>query len=187
MDFLRHYLSDLRRTLDELDLAQVRRLRDALQAAYREGRQVFVCGNGGSAALASHIAVDLGKCATHPGQPRWRVFSLTDNVPWLTALANDIAYETVFVEQLKNYAGPGDLLLAISGSGNSPNVLRAVEYARELGMTTLGLTGFRGGKLAPLVDHALVVPALHMGRVEDGHLIVAHMLVYYFIEQPERP
>ncbi len=185
MDFLTNYLSDLRRALDELDLAIVMQMREALQAAHRDQRQVFVIGNGGSAALASHLAVDLGKCASHEGRPRWRVLSLTDNIPWMTALSNDIAYETVFVEQLKNYAQPGDVLLAISGSGNSPNILRAVEWANEAGLTTLGLTGFRGGKLAPLAHHALIVPAMHMGRVEDGHLIVAHMLVYYFIEHPE--
>lgn len=185
MDFIKNYLHDLRRTLDELDLAQVKKIRDLLARAHREERQVFLCGNGGSAALASHIAVDLGKCSTHPGRKRWRVLSLTDNVPWMTALSNDISYEVVFVEQLKNYAQPGDVLFAISGSGNSPNVLHAVEYANEIGMTTIGLTGFKGGKLAPLVQHPLIVPAQHMGRVEDGHFIVAHMIVYGFIENPE--
>jgi len=185
MDFIHDYLKDLRRTLDELDLAQVKKIRNLLSRAHQEQRQVFLCGNGGSAALASHIAVDLGKCCCHPGKQRWRVLSLTDNVPWMTAVSNDIAYESVFVEQLKNYAQAGDLLMGISGSGNSPNVLRAVEYANEIGMTTIGLTGFNGGKLASLVQHPLIVAANHMGRVEDGHFVVAHMIVYYFIENPE--
>lgn len=183
MDFIKNYLADLRRVLDALDTSKVREIRDVLARAHEEERQLFLCGNGGSASLASHIAVDLGKCATHPGEKRWRVLSLTDNVPWMTAVSNDISYEMVFVEQLKNYAKRGDVLVAISGSGNSPNVLHAVEYANAIGMTTVALTGFKGGKLAPLAQHALVIPAAHMGRVEDGHFVVAHMIVYYFIER----
>jgi D-sedoheptulose 7-phosphate isomerase len=109
------------------------------------------------------------------------VLSLTDNVPWITALGNDLSYADVFVEQLKNYARPGDLLLAFSGSGNSENVLRAVRYANSIGCRTIGLSGFAGGKLREEAQECLVVRADHMGRIEDGHFVIQHLVVYYFM------
>ncbi|MEW6755037.1 MAG: SIS domain-containing protein [Candidatus Latescibacterota bacterium] len=183
MEHIRGYLQELSAAVAGLDLDGVRRIRDLCQTAREQGRQVFTCGNGGSAATASHLANDLGKGASCGRQQRFRVTALTDCVPWLTALANDISYEAVFAEQLRNLGQPGDLLIAISGSGNSPNVLAAVAAARELGMTSVGLTGFGGGKLARLVDVPLVVGCSHMGRVEDVHLVVAHLICYYFMEQ----
>jgi D-sedoheptulose 7-phosphate isomerase len=133
------------------------------------------------------LANDLGKGASYgrPAAARFRVVALTDNIPWMTALANDVGYEAVFAEQLRNLGQPGDLLIAISGSGNSGNVLRAVEAARQQGMETIGLTGFGGGRLAGMVDVALVVDSHHMGRVEDVHVIVMHLLCYYFMEQEQ--
>lgn len=186
MDQLQSYLDELKSAIEDLDLEVVQRVRQACAEARDQGRQIFVCGNGGSAATASHLANDLGKGASYGRPTRFRVLSLTDNVPWMTALANDVDYAAVFAEQLRNFAAPGDLLIAISGSGNSPNVLNAATAARELGLTTVGLTGFGGGQLAGMVDHPLVVASHHMGRVEDVHLIVVHLICYYFMEQAPR-
>lgn len=183
MEHITGYLTALKDTLGKLDVDGVRRIRDLCESARREGRQIFTCGNGGSAATASHLANDLGKGASFGRPQRFRVFTLTDCVPWLTALANDVSYEAVFAEQLRNLGRPGDLLIAISGSGNSPNVLRAVETAGQIGMATVGLCGYGGGKLAGMVDLSLVVGCSHMGRVEDVHMIVVHLICYYFMEQ----
>ena len=183
MEHIRDYLKDLNAAIAALDLEAVKAVREMVEAARDQGGQVFLCGNGGSAATASHTANDLGKGASYGHPNRFRVISLTDNVSWMTALANDINYEAIFAEQLRNLGQPGDLLIAISGSGNSQNVLNAVEVAREKGMKTIGWTGFDGGRLAGMVDRAIVVDSHHMGRVEDVHLILAHLICYYFMEQ----
>src|SRR3954469_6166086 len=151
------YLDRVCREIRRLDVAQVERLSDLIEGAYHDGRMVFICGNGGSGANASHLCEDLAKCTLRDfeNQKRLRVLSLTDNVPWIMAVANDLSYDGIFVEQLKNLATPGDLLLAISGSGNSPNVLRAVEWAGANGLTTVGITGFGGGQLKALADHSV--------------------------------
>lgn len=149
---------------------------DSLYAAFEEGSTVFLAGNGGSAAAASHFAQDLAK-GTLPSlgaSRRFRVISLTDNIGYITALANDAGYETVFDQQLRNLAQPGDLLIAISCSGNSENVLRAVEYARSIDMKTIGITGFEGGKLASLVDSEVRIPVSDVGMAEAMHSIVFH-------------
>ena len=185
MDHIQHYLKELKTALDILDLAAVERARAWVGQTRQEGRQLFLCGNGGSAATASHLANDLGKGASYgkPSSQRFRVIALTDNVPWMTALANDVGYESIFAEQLRNLGQAGDLLIAISGSGNSPNVLKAVEVARERGMKTIGWCGFGGGQLAGLVDLPVVVDSHHMGRVEDVHAILMHLICYYFMER----
>jgi D-sedoheptulose 7-phosphate isomerase len=181
LEFIRSYLDQLDTTLRALPHEQIAGIIDAVRDARDRDAQVFVVGNGGSAATASHFAVDLGKGASLNAERRFRVLSLTDNVPWLTALGNDLSYEDVFVEQLKNYARPGDLLLAISGSGNSENVLRAVRYANSIGCRTIGLAGFAGGKLREQAQECLVVDSDHMGRIEDGHFVIQHLIVYYFM------
>lgn len=188
MEHICNYLRELKAALDALDLEAVRRARDWIGQARDEGRQLFVCGNGGSAATASHLANDLGKGASYgrPPAARFRVVALTDNIPWITALANDVGYESIFAEQLRNLGQKGDVLVAISGSGNSPNVLNAVEAAREQGMKSIGWCGFGGGKLAGRVDLPIVVDSRHMGRVEDIHAIVMHLVCYYFMERKER-
>jgi D-sedoheptulose 7-phosphate isomerase len=183
MDHIRHYLEELKTALDTLDLEAVQRAREWVGQARDEGRQLFLCGNGGSAATASHLANDLGKGASYGRPRRFRVVALTDNLPWITALANDVGYEAVFAEQVRNLGQAGDLLIAISGSGNSPNVLKAVQVARELGMRTVGWCGFGGGKLAGVVDLPVVVGSRHMGRVEDVHAIIMHLICYYFMER----
>jgi D-sedoheptulose 7-phosphate isomerase len=186
MEHLTEYMRELQRAMAAVDLAAVGRLREACADVRRRGGQIFVCGNGGSAATASHFANDLGKGASYGRATRFRVIALTDSVPWLTALANDVGYATVFAEQLTNFAREGDLLIAISGSGNSANVLRAVDAARRLGVRTAALTGFGGGELAGQVDFPLVVDSHHMGRVEDVHLVIVHLICYYFMEQEGR-
>jgi D-sedoheptulose 7-phosphate isomerase len=154
-----------------------------LESARAEDRQIFVCGNGGSAATASHFATDLGKGASFGKDKRFRVLSLTDNIPWISALANDTDYSMIFVEQLKNYARPGDLLIAFSGSGNSPNVVCATEWARQNGVVTIGITGRPGGSLGRLAEHPVHVESSHMGRIEDAHFFLQHILCYYFMEK----
>lgn len=149
---------------------------DLLLRAYRGDRQVFLVGNGGSAATASHFACDLAKGTRKPDRRPWRVIALTDNVPLLTAWANDVSYEEVFARQLDSLVNPEDVLVAISGSGNSPNVLNAVRVGRERGAATLGITGGSGGALASLVDLCITVPTQEMHFIEDAHLIVAHLI-----------
>lgn len=185
MDHMRSYLKDLETAIAGLDLDAVRAARDLVQEARDQGRQILLCGNGGSAATASHMANDLGKGASCGRSTRFRVVALTDNVPWMTAVANDVSYEAIFAEQVRNLGQRGDLLIAISGSGNSANVLNAVEVARELGMRTIGWTGFDGGKLAGMVDQPIVAGSHHMGRVEDVHTILMHLVCYYFMEQED--
>ena len=183
MKHLKSYLEDLSSAMAALDLEGVHRIRDACAAVRDQGKQIFVCGNGGSAATASHMSNDLGKGASYGRESRFKIISLTDNVSWMTALANDLDYDRIFSEQLRNFAQEGDLLIAISGSGNSPNVLNAVQAARELAIKTAGLTGFGGGKLAGMVDLPVVVDSHHMGRVEDLHMIIVHLICYYFMER----
>jgi D-sedoheptulose 7-phosphate isomerase len=181
LDFIRDYLAELDATLRALPHDQIAGIIDAIRAVRDRDAQIFVVGNGGSAATASHFAVDLGKGASLNADRRFRVLSLTDNVPWITALGNDLSYADVFVEQLKNYARRGDLLLAISGSGNSENVIRAVRHANSIGCRTIGLAGFAGGRLREEAQECLVVKSDHMGRIEDGHFVIQHLLVYYFM------
>jgi D-sedoheptulose 7-phosphate isomerase len=170
--------------LGRLDPAEVRALADAVHERYLAGRFIFVIGNGGSGSNASHFTEDVGKCSLRlpddlqdTGKRRVRILSLTDNTSYITAWANDEGYDRVFVEQLRNLASPGDLLVAISGSGNSPNVLRAVEWANRNGVGTFGCTGYAGGKLRGLAQQGLHVPLDDMGMVETLHLAAFHWVV----------
>jgi len=157
--------------LESLELAAT-----MLLECQARGRVVFTAGNGGSAATASHFACDLAKGTRHNGPPTFRVVALTDSLPVLTAWANDNGYDRVFAEQLQSLARPGDLLVLISASGNSPNILAAAEAARALGVTSIGLTGRSGGSLAQMVDLAVRIPSDQIEVVEDAHLVVAHSL-----------
>jgi D-sedoheptulose 7-phosphate isomerase len=147
-----------------------------LLCAYERGNSIFIFGNGGSAALASHFACDLAKGTVVEGNDskRFRVMALTDNMPPMTAWANDAAYEDIFAEQLRNFVAPGDIAFAISGSGNSPNVLRTLEVARNHRALTIGLTGFAGGKMKGLCDICVILPSNNMQIIEDFHLSVTH-------------
>jgi len=182
VSFFEDYRQLLQTTLSNLDLAAVEHAAGWMREARDAGRQVFVCGNGGSAFTASHLATDLVKGASYGHQMRFRVLPLTDSLGTITAYANDVSYDAVFAEQLKNFAQPGDVLIAISGSGNSSNVLRAVEYANGAGCRTIGLSGRDGGRLAQLVQLNILAADPHMGRIEDAHMFVCHMLAYYFME-----
>lgn len=176
MKGIRQYLSGIHETLDRVPLGMVEEAIDVLLSAVYVGSTVFTLGNGGSAATASHFACDLAKGTIVPGGPRFRVIALTDNVPLIMAWSNDVSYESVFAEQLYNLMGRGDVVVAFSGSGNSPNVLRAVALARQQGGITIGFSGFDGGKLSRMVDVPVVVPCYCMEQVEDVHLILCHLM-----------
>jgi D-sedoheptulose 7-phosphate isomerase len=173
---LRDYWDEVANVATMVDLGCLERVAVMLLNCQARGRVVFVVGNGGSAATASHFACDLSKGTRRDGPPTFHVVSLTDNVPLLTAWANDSGYERVFSEQLMALARPGDLLVAISASGNSPNVVAAIDVARSCGMAVVGLTGRSGGHLAQLADVVVNVPSDRIEVVEDAHLVVAHSL-----------
>ena len=181
--FVENYIAQNLTLLKSLDAGAIARIIAEFGKARYARKRIYAIGNGGSASTASHFVNDMGKGASIGRETRFKTIPLTDNVEWMTALSNDLCYEDVYVEQLKNFAESGDVLLAISGSGNSENVLRAVRYANEVGCVTIGFTGFEGGKLRELVQHCVVIPSDHMGRIEDMHLILQHMICYYFMEQ----
>lgn len=185
MSFPQRYKSELLQAIQSIDLDAVQRAIEVLRRARDEGRHIFTCGNGGSAATASHFVCDILKGASFGREKRFRIMALTDSLSTLTAYSNDVSYECVFVEQLKNFASKGDVLISISGSGNSPNVLRAMEYANSIGCHTIALSGRDGGKLGPLAETEIRVAHPHMGRIEDGHMIVLHMMGYYFMEEEQ--
>lgn len=180
--FVEGYRTQLLDTIRLIDAAKVEQAIEWFREAREAGRHIFVCGNGGSASTASHFVCDINKGASYTRDQRFKMMALTDNLATLTAYSNDVSYECAFEEQLKNFAQAGDLALAISGSGNSPNVLRAIEYANSIGCRTIGLTGRDGGKLGPLSQLNIQVPVPHMGRIEDAHMIVCHMIGYYFMD-----
>jgi len=162
--------------MEGLPFETIEQIAETLLRAYESGRMVYLFGNGGSAALASHFACDLGKGTANGSGKRFRVMALTDNVPLMTAWSNDSNYEAVFAEQLRNFVQRHDVAFAISGSGNSPNVLRALKLARKAGAITVGLTGYQGGKMKELCDQCMIVPSDNMQIIEDLHLCVAHAL-----------
>ncbi len=182
MNFPAQYKNEVLKAIETVDLAKVNQAIELFKDARAAGRHIFVCGNGGSASTASHFACDIVKGASYNRGQRFRIMALTDQIATLTAYANDVSYDCVFVEQLRNFAQPGDLVMCISGSGNSPNVIRAMEYANSIGCKTLALTGRDGGKLGPLAQLNIQVDAPHMGRIEDAHMIVCHMIGYYFMD-----
>jgi len=177
------YLDRLTREVSRLNQADIRKWADLVFDAWKDGRFVFIIGNGGSGTTASHMAEDLGKSTLRPedlkdeAKRRLKVLSLTDNAGWLLAVGNDCGYDQIFVQQLMNYGSSGDLLLAISGSGNSPNILAAVDWANRHGLVTFGLTGYGGGKLKALQQHGLHVELDDMGMVESIHLCVFHWVL----------
>ncbi|MGC9529956.1 MAG: SIS domain-containing protein [Candidatus Bipolaricaulaceae bacterium] len=170
---MRDYLQQVSELMLRLPAEQMNALVDLLDGARAQGQCVFVFGNGGSAATAAHFACDLGKGTAKPGRPRFRVVTLHD-LPTLSAYANDCGYQTVFAEPLRALGRPGDVALAVSASGNSENVLAGVGVARQLGLHTVGLTGFNGGRLKQVTDLCLVVPCDDMQQIEDAHLVILH-------------
>jgi len=178
------YLEAQKRAVDSLDAKQLAGLVATLKAAHDGDRQIFVAGNGGSAANASHFAVDLGKGASDKMGRPFRVLSLTDNTAWITALGNDYSYEEIFVRQLRNYGRAGDVFIGVSVSGNSPNLVKAHEWARDNGLRTIALVGAKKGRMAELAEQVVVVGDTHYGRVEDVQMHVLHLLCYAFMETP---
>jgi D-sedoheptulose 7-phosphate isomerase len=179
------YLKAQKAAHDSIPLEAVAETIDRFRQALKEDRQIFVFGNGGSAANASHFATDLGKGSSDKLGRRFRVHSLNDNVSWMTALGNDYAYEEVFVRQLMNYGNPGDVVLVMSVSGSSPNLVNAIEWARKNGLHTIALVGGKPGRLAGLAHRAIIINDTHYGRVEDAHMGICHMICYAFMEIPE--
>ena len=180
------FLAAQKAALDSIQPEALAKLIETFQKALVEDRQIFVFGNGGSAMNASHFATDLGKGSSDKLGKRFRVLSLNDNVNWMTALGNDYAYEDIFVRQLMNYAKPGDLVLVLSVSGNSPNIVKAVEWANKRGAHTIALLGGKRGKLAEIAGQSIVINETHYGRAEDAHMGICHMISYAFMENPAR-
>ena len=174
------YLARLKAAIDDLPMDRLEELGDALYRSYRDGKQVFVLGNGGSASTASHMAADMAKNTISAHMRRFRILSLNDNMAMVTALANDLDYRNVFAEQLQNLIRPGDLLIVLSGSGRSENVLRAMRYARAECAQVVALLGFDGGAARELADLSIVVSSDDYGVIEDLHLVINHILVDYF-------
>lgn len=179
-DYPKRYKKELIKHIEAISDKIINKIVEVIFEAYKNGRQIFIMGNGGSAATASHFACDLGKGTAFQGKPRFKVMSLNDNVPLLTALSNDFGYDHVFLEQLKNLLNPNDIVIVISASGNSPNIVKALEYANEKGAYTISLVGFKGGlarKLGKLCIHSEIES---YEIVEDIHLILEHIISSYF-------
>ncbi len=177
------YLKGLRSCLDEISKQDIEGIVDIIFTAYKKGKRVFIIGNGGSATTASHFARDLQIGTAVEGKPRVKAFSLTDNVALITALANDIDYSSIFKEQLVGQIDEGDVVIGISASGNSLNVLRAIEFARSQGAVTIGLIGFGGGKLKEFTHKFIVLSSKDYGQVEDVHLALDHIISYLVKER----
>lgn len=184
-DLLLGYEDELTQAIKAIDVNEFEKVIAILTQAYREDKQVLIFGNGGSAATANHFVCDFGKNAVKGEKRRFRILSLSDNIEKITALGNDVAFEEIFRQQMINLMRAGDVAIAISASGNSPNAVRACEYAREIGGKLIVLAGFEGGKIAPMADAALVARMKSYERVEDIHLIILHMIVCYFKEHQE--
>jgi len=183
MDSIKRYLYEIQKVLDILPYQRISDVIDVLLAANHMGSMIFVMGNGGSAATASHFACDLSKGTVIPGRPRFRVIALTDNVPIMTAWSDDVSYDDLFAEQLRGLISRGDVVIGISDSGNSTNVLKAIQVARDMGGITIGLSGFSGGQLSTLVDIPLIVPSNCMEQIGDVHMVLCHLICTALREQ----
>ena len=173
---IKKYVSEVSAILERLPIENIAQVVELLEEARLKAKRVFIFGNGGSAATASHFAADLSKGAISKGKPRIKAFALTDNIALLSAWANDTDYESIFAEQLENFIEPGDVAIGISGSGNSPNVLNGIKVAKAKGATTIGFIGFDGGRLKELVDIRIIVPNHNMEQIEDIHLLLEHII-----------
>ena len=184
-DWIQNYSLEFFKVTNSISVEKVVTLIEILRNCLIEERQIFVVGNGGSASDASHFATDLSKGGSDAVGKRFKCMSLNDNVSWMTALANDYDYDEIFVGQLRNFANPQDLLIGLSVSGDSPNVVKAMNWAKENGLSTFALTGARRGKITGIADDCLVINSDHYGRVEDAQMMICHILCYAFIEKPE--
>jgi D-sedoheptulose 7-phosphate isomerase len=182
LDSIYTYFTELEHMLRTVSLSHLQQVIRLIERAYLDNHRMFIMGNGGSAATASHFALDLAKNTIMPGAPRLKAISLTDHVPLITAWSNDTAYEHVFAEQLANMIEPGDIAIGISTSGNSPNVINALHLARQIGATTVGLLGAEGGKIKDIVDAYVLAPGQNIEQEEDAHMILAHVITRYMRE-----
>jgi len=180
--FFQNYLTALNTTLSSIDLGMVERAATMMAECRQSGGTIFVMGNGGSMATASHFVCDVVKGASYGKESRFKMMCLLDNSPTLTAYANDVGYEEALVEQLKNFAAPNDIVIVISGSGRSPNVVKALNWSNDNGCRTISMTGRDGGVLADTSHCSIHVKEQHMGRIEDAHMVVCHMLAYLFMD-----
>src|ERR1700736_6425216 len=176
------YFAELERVMRTISLSDLQKVLRIMEEGYHHGHRIFVMGNGGSAATASHFALDLAKNTIMPGAPRLKAISLTDHVPLITAWSNDIAYEHIFSEQLANMIEPGDVVIGISTSGNSPNVINALNLAKQYRATTVGLLGAKGGKIKDMVDAYILAPGQNIEQEEDAHMILAHVITRHMRE-----
>ncbi|MEJ7587766.1 MAG: SIS domain-containing protein [Ferruginibacter sp.] len=184
-DFIKKYLLLHQETLDRLPQGKLADIINLFKQALDNDRQVFVFGNGGSAANASHFVTDLGKGSSDKTYKRFRCLSLNDNTNWMTAISNDYSYDEVYVRQLMNLARPGDIVFVMSVSGNSPNLVTALEWSAQNDIHSIALVGNKKGRLAELADTVLIVTDEHYGRVEDAHMTVCHIIAYAFMEITE--
>jgi D-sedoheptulose 7-phosphate isomerase len=187
---IKKYFAEVEDMLEAISTSQLQKVLSILELAYRNNRRVFIMGNGGSAATASHFALDLAKNTIAEESPRLRVLSLTDHVPLITAWSNDYAYEHIFSEQLANLVEAGDVVIGISASGNSLNVINACYLAKQEGATTIGLLGANGGKMKELVDACILAPGQNIEQEEDAHMIIAHVITRHmrnFIRYSHHP
>jgi phosphoheptose isomerase len=185
MNYYRRYANEIQIVIQNLPLEVIDRIGRELIRAQEEERFIFVMGNGGSAATASHFANDLGKGGMTGFPRRFRILALTDNVPLITAWANDTAYEHIFSEQLRNFVSKGDVVIGISSSGNSPSILNGLRLAREKGALNIGFTGFQGGKMKGLVDCCCIVPSENTQHIEDMHMVLIHMVYSHIRDEYE--
>lgn len=184
-DYLENYIREQRAALESIPADAVENIIGIYQKALKEDRQIFVFGNGGSASNSSHFITDLGKSASDKTYRRFRCFSLNENLSWITAIGNDYAYEDIYLRQLENYARPGDIVMVLSVSGNSPNIVKAIEYCKKQGVYTIALLGGKKGRLAELADTSIIINSTHYAKVEDCHMHICHMICYAFVERPE--
>lgn len=186
MKFIKDYFNQLKKNFDSIPYQDVKEVTDVLYKAYKNDKQIFIIGNGGSAATASHFACDLAKGTVEQlydkNEKRFRVISLTDNIAHLTAIGNDMNYDQIFSQQIRNLIHPEDILIAITASGNSKNIINAIELASHYGAITIGFIGFDGGKLKSMVDYHIHVPSNNYGHVEDIHLALEHAICAYLRE-----
>ncbi len=183
-NWIQNYLQNHNRAVESIPVEKIDALITLFREANLEEKQIFVFGNGGSAASASHFATDLGKGASDKLSRRFKCFSLNEATSWITAIGNDYSYDDIFLHQLKNFAKSGDIVFTMSVSGNSPNLVKTVDWANTKGLTTIALVGGKRGRLAEIADNVVVIDSTHYGHVEDAHMLIVHMLTYAFMENP---
>ena len=184
-NFVQNYINEQRNALESIPVAEVEKLIATFQTALKEDRQIFVFGNGGSASNASHFVTDLGKSSSDSVYRRFRCLSLNENLSWITAIGNDYAYEDIYLRQLQNYARAGDIVFTLSVSGNSPNLVKALDWCNMNNIYSIALTGAKRGRLADIADQVITINSTHYGRVEDCQMHICHMICYAFIEEKE--